>query len=243
MRTIRRCRIGPREAEHLFSVDRAGSEHGELSFLLAAAAAPSRPDELVGHELPVAAFEQAGREAGAPVRRSHARGRRFTRSVAVKAVAVATATLIGGTAYAAETGRLPDAAQWQAHDVFFPLGVPAPRDASPNVADPVPRPTPDGGGRTLDPSSPAVLGLCRAWQAVQGNPNGKPMSAESFQDLAEAAGGERDIAAFCAPLPTEYPGRAPALPTPPPETATPPPIPSGGGKGHGRPTAVPNQKG
>lgn len=247
MRTVRKRRIGPHEAERLLTAERIGSDHVELSLLLAAAAAPPRPDELIGYESAMAAFAQAGREAEAtpmPVGRGRRRWLPLPRSVAAKAVLGAAVALTGGVAYAAETGRLPDAAQRHAHELFSPLGVPAPTTPPPTAGRGSPTATPTGAGRTLDPGEPAALGLCRAWKAARANPNGSPMAAEAFQDLAEAAGGERDVPAFCARLLASPASRVPAPPgpTPDPEAVIPSPSHPGGSKGHGRPTAIPTQK-
>jgi hypothetical protein len=77
------------------------------------------------------------------------------------------------------------------------------------------------------------------------------MAAESFQNLAEAAGGASRIPTFCAQLLAERPGRAPALPDPAPDRQTTPEpdagIPATGhpgeGKAPGRPTSLPNREG
>ncbi|MEH1123781.1 hypothetical protein [Micromonospora sp. CPCC 206061] len=244
MLTARKRRIGHREAEQMLSTPGSDPTHPELSYLLAAAAAPPRSDELVGLAAAVAAYERAGFATGetavpAP-RRSW-----LTRSVAVKAAAGTAVLLMGGTALAAETGNLPNGAQQQAHDLFSGLGVPPPgarASATPTPggtpsARPTPAPSPSNHGRTISPSSPAALGLCRAWEAGEKKPTGKKMAAEAFQDLLRAAGGEANIAKFCAPLldagPAEN-GQGPpsAKPSRPNE-----------GKGRGRPTTTPHQKG
>lgn len=192
----------------------AAPAHPELSRLLAAAAAPARPDELAGLSTAVAAFEEAGRDTSVSVppvtRRSL-----LVRPVAAKIAAGVAVVLFGGVALAAETGNLPGGTQQRAHELFSPLGVPSPHaSASPAATRPPAvettpsrAPSPDNNGRTLDPTSPAVLGLCRAWQALQNNPNDKPMTAEAFRDLAGAAGGEQRVSAFCGPLLADDSGR------------------------------------
>jgi hypothetical protein len=218
--------------------------HPELSYLLAAAAAPPSSDELVGLAAAVAAYERAGLTTGETAVRAPRRSW-LTRSLAVKAAAGTAVLLMGGTALAAETGNLPNGAQQQAHDLFSGLGVPPPGvrvGATPAPGDtpsapPTPAPAPSNHGRTISPSSPAALGLCRAWEASQNNPTGKKMAAEAFLDLSRAAGGEANIADFCAPLLDAGPagnGQGPpsAKPSHPNE-----------GKGHGRPTTTPHQKG
>jgi hypothetical protein len=243
MRAFRGNRLGPREVEQLVSPERAGSAYPELSYLLSAAAAPPRADELAGHEAALAAFERAG--LSTPVRTAPRR-RMLTRSIAVKAFAGAALMLLGGTALAAETGNLPGQAQQHAHDLFSALGVPAPvGNASPAGVGPQtprtsPAPTPKAG-RTLSPSSPAVPGLCRAWNAMQKNPKGKPMAAEAFRDLVSVAGGENRIQDFCEPFLAPPPAASPT-PSPPRPKAT-PSHPGNNGKGHGRPTSTPRPKG
>jgi len=194
MGTSRRHRIGSREAEQLLTADPHASAYPALSELLAAAAAPPRPDERVGLAAAVAAFEAAGQDAR-PSAAAVTRRRLFARSVAVGAAIV----LFGGTAVAAETGSLPGAA----HKLFSAVGVPPPEaDPTPSTAvrhvptaTPVPVPTPSSSRR---PFLAEPRGLCRAWEARQKNPKKKPMPAESLRVLAAAAGGEERIGAFCA---------------------------------------------
>jgi hypothetical protein len=248
MLTARKRRIGPRQAEQMLSAPGSDATHPELSYLLAAAAAPPRSDELVGLAAAVAAYERAGLTTGemavpAP-RRSW-----LTRSVAVKAAAGTAVLLLGGTALAAETGNLPNGAQQHAHDLFSGLGVPPPGSGTgatptpgatpsgPPTPTPSPTPSPSNHGRTISPSSPAALGLCRAWEASQKNPTGKKMAAEAFRDLSRAAGGEKKIAEFCAPLLGSGPGEKGQGPP------TAKPSDPGEGKGRGRPTSTPHKKG
>lgn len=226
MRTARERRIGPREAERLLTAPGSDPAYPELSALLAAAAAAPREAELTGMEAALAAYQNAAFATAAPARR-----RWVVRSFAAKAVAGTAVLLLGGTALAAETGNLPAAAQRHAHDLLAPLGVPPPppptsrptpsrpaaASTAPTVA-PTPTPVPSNRGRTLAPTSPAVQGLCRAWQAHQKNPNGKAMTAEAFRDLARVAGGESKIAAFCAPLLSGGQNKASAEPTRSPKT-------------------------
>ncbi|MEJ3750110.1 hypothetical protein WEI85_43485 [Actinomycetes bacterium KLBMP 9797] len=252
MFTLRKRWIGPREAERLLTAGPDASTHPELGYLLGAAAAPPRPDEVVGLWAAVAAFEEAGRATG--VRVVPASRHWLARSVAVKAAAGVAVALIGGTALAAQTGNLPGGAQQRAHDLFSSLGVPPPgagpaaTGPSVDAPTPSPMPTPTAGpgnpGRTLSPSSPAVPELCRGWQANQQNPNNEPLAAEAFRELAAAAGGERRIAAFCAPLLADDPGRVVSPPGPTRDPGATPPTPSRpSGKGNDRPTPTPHRKG
>jgi len=253
MGTSRLRRIGSREAERLLTADPDSSAYPGLSHLLAAAAAPPRPDELSGLSRAVAAFEAAGRDDQPTV--SAVRVRRvLARSVAVKVAAGVAVVLFGGTAWAAETGNLPGRSQQHAHDLFSVLGVPA-RSAAPTSAPPttppanIPSPTPASTPiATPSPSvrstapgttSPATPGLCRSWLARQKNPKHKPINVQTLRKLAAAAGGEEHIAAFCTAL--LAPGPAPSA-TASPGAAVPTPSHPGNGKGHGKPTPKPHQK-
>lgn len=245
MFTARKRRIGPRDAERMLSAPGSDPAHPELSYLLAAAAAPPRPDELDGLAAAVAAYERAGLTAGEAALPAPRRSW-LTRSIAVKAAAGTAVLLFGGTALAA-TGNLPNVAQQQAHDLFSGLGVPPPSSrasASPTPTaagspsgTPTPAPVPSNNGRTISPSSPAALGLCRAWEAAEKNPTGKKMTAEAFLDLTRAAGSEANIAEYCAPLLDD--GAAEEGQGPPTARPSNP----GDDKGRGRPTTTPHQKG
>lgn len=237
----RRRRIGSREAEQLLTADPEASARPALSELLAAAAAPPRPDELVGLRAAMAAFEAAGQPDRTRIMVVSRRGR-FARPLAVKLAAGVAVLLFGGTALAAEAGRLPDSTQRQAHDLFSGLGVPAPGARStpamppvvPTATVPTPTPTPAPRPSTGDrsavpvPAGAATRGLCRSWQARQQKPKQKPMKGEPLRRLAEAAGGEERIAAFCAALLTDDPG---ATATRSPAESSPTPSPPGQEKG------------
>ncbi|MES9540720.1 hypothetical protein [Actinomadura sp. NPDC000600] len=91
-------RLDPRAAERL--LDGAGG-HPELRELLAAAAAPGRPEELAGEDAAVAAFLAAPRTARA------SRTARLRRFLTAKVIAVVGGSILlsGGVAYA--TGNFP----------------------------------------------------------------------------------------------------------------------------------------
>jgi hypothetical protein len=234
----RRHRIGSREVEQLLTAGSDASAYPGLSDLLAAAAAPPRPDELAGLPAALAAFEAAGRESPAGVAVT-GRRRGFARSVVVKVAAGVAVVLFGGTALAAETGTLPGSSQQHAHELFSGLGVPAPPSARPAptvpavspsavtpTAGPTPGPTSVSPSRTPGPAGAATRGLCRSWQARQQHPKKKPMKAVSLRSLAAAAGGTEHITTFCADLLTDDPG---VTTTQSPAAA--PPTPSHPGKG------------
>jgi len=233
----RRRRIGSREVEQLLTAGSDAAAYPGLSDLLAAAAAPPRPDELVGLRAAMAAFEAAGHQGPTSVAVA-SRRRGFARSAVVRVAAGVAVVLFGGTAVAAETGNLPGSSQQHAHELFSGLGVPAP-GARPTPTVPVvsrsaivPTPTPSSvsPSETPGPAGAATRGLCRSWQARQKNPKKKPMKAESLQKLAAAAGGPEDIAAFCTALLADDPS---VTTTPSPAEASPTPSHPGKGKAKG----------
>ena len=239
MGTSRMRRIGPREAEQLINAGSDGAAYPELSHLLAAAAAPPRPDELVDLRSAVAAFEAAGRDYELSARVA-ARRRTFAKSVLVKAAAGVALVMFGGTALAAETGTLPRGAQQHAHEAFSAFGVPPPGDSSSPTGAPsdqaTPSPAPSSGTQSATPklSSAAILGLCRSWDAQQKNPASKPMEDEALRALTAAADGEKHIEAFCAPLLAAGHGHTG------PGAAAPTPSHPGNGKAHSKATPTPN---
>jgi len=247
MGTSRMRRIGPQEAEQLLNAGSDGAAYPELSHLLAAAAAPPRPDELVNLRSAVAAFEAAGRDEQLNVAMA-TRRRTYARPVLVKAVAGVAVVLFGGTALAAETGVLPRGAQQHAHEAFSALGVPSPSDDSTPANAPSDRPTPSPAPssgdptKTPKPSSAAILALCRSWEAQEKNTASKPMEEEALRALAAAAGDERHIKKFCTPLLAAGNGQPATTAS---STVRPTPSHPSNGKGHSKatPTANPHKNG
>jgi hypothetical protein len=263
MRSWRTGRIGLTEADRLVSGEPVAPEHIGLSTLLSAAAAPPFAEELADERAAVAGFTRAHPGAVVttmPVGRRRARVPLSTRTIAVKVAAGVAVVVTGGTAFAAATGSLPAGLQQHAHELFSPLGVPAPgADARPSgtatagvtsSGQPSRTPTPGASDRTADPGDSATLGLCQVWEAEQKNPHGKAVTPELRRALATAAGGESGIPAFCAKLLADHlAGASPGTgSTPRPGAATPAPShPDGGnpngngnGKGHGHPTPSPH---
>lgn len=189
LRWLRPHRISRREAEHL--LDRLPAVAvPDVADLLAAAGAPARPDELAGEKAAVAAF----RAAYGPAEPEKPKGRPVRRAVLVAALSAVVA-LVGGTAYAAQTGRLPDPVQQRFHETF--AGVPAPE---PDVrTSPTQRPSPTTTATTAA-APPAVLDLCRAWQATRSRPGQPSLRPDEQRELAAAAGGQNRIESFCAGL-------------------------------------------
>jgi hypothetical protein len=234
MRTSRKGRLGPDTAERLLTTGRDPA-FPELSRLYAAASAPPQRHELVGLDAAVAAFREAGR-VGRPAATPR---RRVLRPLAV--AAAVTAMFAGGVAVAAETGKLPGGGGTPAGgEATTTAGAPASgTGATPGPSGtPSVLPAPTGPGRTLSPTSPDAIGLCRAWDTRRRDPDGPPMKAEAVRDLVAAAGGEDRIPAFCAPalaVPSgpaaTRPGTVPPTPSHPAGNAPPRPTPSTGRKG------------
>jgi hypothetical protein len=78
-----------------------------LASLLAAAAAPGRPDELAGEHAAVVAFRMAHRPPATQPRSRSMIRTAVGKVLTAKAAAVLAATTIGGVAVAASTGNLP----------------------------------------------------------------------------------------------------------------------------------------
>jgi hypothetical protein len=210
----RSAAISRRDADRLLDRAPAGATNDDLARLLAAAAGPARPGELAGEREAVAAFRREfGRETLTGVAVAARPARRPRRRVAAVAALSALLLAVGGTAYAASSGRLPDAVQ-RVVEGMFPGGDPAPTPstdpASPSGnAGASPSPTGPASGAASPPAPGGVApgvdvarltGLCRSWEAVRGNPHSNAISAEDLRVLATAAGGEDRIEAYCAAL-------------------------------------------
>jgi hypothetical protein len=228
MRTARTRRIGRHEAERLLAGQPTDPDHPGLRRLLAAAAAPARPDELAGEGAILAEFAQAHRTrtSANPARRRHAARLRIGRTAA-KVTVGCVLVAAGGTAFAAETGALPDVLQRHAHELFSALGVPAPASSGTQrggrPSTPADR-SPTGTNRTPSPAGTKAVELCQAWDAARKDPHGKAMAAERLRELLEVAGGERSVPTFCANVlakagsdgtPSEAPEPGPATPSHP----------------------------
>jgi hypothetical protein len=191
MRTSRRRRIRPDEAERLLAAGH-DPDHPELSRLVAAASAPPRPDELVGLDAALAAFEAAGPvERPAPARRR----RQLLRPLA--AAAATAAALVGGVATAAEVGYLPGDDRPAADVRIKPRDVSTSTAIPSTTSAPARRPDPTRGSQTKDANARRFDRLCRKWD--KRHQKGKALKSDDLSELAAAAGGESRIPAFCAP--------------------------------------------
>jgi len=200
--------VSRREAERLLDGGpvHAAGPHRDLAHLLAAAAGPARPDELDGERAAVAAFRREFRPNPAP-----AQARRPRRRAGIVAALTAAVLAVGGTAYAATTGHLPDAVQRAVDGMFSggdPSGSPGASPDGSTGTSPAPTgPTtgPTGTEPGVAPGAPGVdearlKGLCRSWEATRANPHANAISADDLRVLTAAAGGEDRIEAYCAAL-------------------------------------------
>jgi len=215
MSTQRHHRIDRGTAERLLDGDRGAHRDDTrlLAAVLIAAAAPARPYELAGEEATLAAFRVGLRPGVAQPRRGTAGGS-VTKLFSVKAVAlaVATATAAGGVALAT-TGGLPTSlggkpatstrgSQPGVRPATGPAGADraAPQATTPAGVVPPPQPTPSGPRGSAAAPDPALVGLCRKYEAHGGADKGKSLDSTAFTTLITKAGGREKVDAFCRHL-------------------------------------------
>jgi hypothetical protein len=163
-----------------------------LADALAALTARPASDELAGEAAALAEFDN---QVGVPVPASRSRRRRHPLlasllSVRAAAVAAVAALSLGGFATAAFAGALPAPAQQFAHHT---IGAPPARDTRTTGTHPGATAPPAGP----DATGPAAFGLCTAW--ANGKKHGAHnQQAVAFRNLAAAAGGASNVAAYCA---------------------------------------------
>jgi hypothetical protein len=193
--------------------------YAQVAALLAATTAEPTPDELVGQSKVLAELRAVTRprRAGAHTRRVARPPRR--RWAGLAAVALVAALVTGGVAVAA--GRnLPAPVRNVARSILGGGGDLGP--ATPTRPDPRAAPaasSPASAGVTAGPKGPLPTGstapgsgpkragpvavpdkekLCKAYLASQDKERGKQMEVAAFERLAEAAGGETRIPAYCS---------------------------------------------
>ncbi|MEV6929974.1 hypothetical protein AB0M46_36575 [Dactylosporangium sp. NPDC051485] len=171
---------------------------GRLGELLRAAAAPGRPHELAGEDAAVAGFRRAYR----PV------NRRRRRAIALSLAGLA-AVSVGGTAYAAGTGHLPDPVRAWIGENDRPSTAPA--DQRPSGR---PRATATAGPASSVTASFVPAEACQRFLAFRADPHARPVAAEERQELARLAGGQPAIEEYCRRLLAVAPSGSAAVPTP-----------------------------
>jgi hypothetical protein len=187
----------------------APPELAALAMVVTAATAPATPEELAGEPAAVARFAamtRSGSRSRAATRRASAPRRILTIRLAM-AVLAAVLT-IGGVA--AATGVIPGPAKPPAGhrpgSTGGGGGTPTTAAAGRTGTATTQVDRSRGGTATgPDASGPAMEGLCRAWQAGQGERNGRREDSTAFQALAAAAGGVDRIDAYCQATTPEHP--------------------------------------
>jgi hypothetical protein len=156
---------------------------------------------------------------------------------------------VTGGAAAAATGNLPVPVRDAARSILGTVGgdlepatssqpsaasgpasastIPGPKGPQP-AGSTAPGSGPKGAGPVAEPDKE---GLCKAFLASQDKEHGKKMEAAAFERLAEAAGGESRIPAYCD-------GTQPADPKPKDQKQPPP-----GGQGQGQGGSPPDNGG
>jgi hypothetical protein len=151
--------------------------------LLAAATGPASHEELAGEPTVMAEFvAMAGSRPATPMARRTGKPSKLGIKAAVAIVAAALS--IGGVAAAATTGLLTKPARL--------VGGQAPPSSG---GDPAGRAQGEAADTGLDRAR--SRGLCRTWQARQGNRAGSREDSASLRALAAAAGGADKVPAYC----------------------------------------------
>jgi hypothetical protein len=151
--------------------------------LLAAATGPASHEELAGERTVMAEFAaMTGSRPATPIARRT--GKPSKLGIKAAAAIVAAALSIGGVAAAATTGLLAKPARL--------VGGQAPSSSGAGPAGPA---RGEAAGAGLDRAR--RQGLCRTWQASQGNRAGSREDSAAFRALAAAAGGAGKVPAYC----------------------------------------------
>ena len=214
---------------------RAPRDYAPVAALLEALAAPPSQEELAGQAAALAELRAVTMTRAAAIHRASKPRRR--RRVGLAAIAVAGALTTGGVA-AAATGHLPEPVRKATRSILVTVGDPEPATTLPLPASSA-RPPGSHPGQSPPPTdatvlapgtsgaaaSPNLKGRCRAYLAGNGAENGKKLDAAAFQALAQAAGGEEKVQAYCQRLQPPRPKpdtTKPKDPTPNDQTPGPP---------------------
>jgi len=205
-----RDRLDAASAERLIAGEDVG--FGDLSALLAAAAAPPRPQETAGETAALVAFRYANLGPYGGQRRRSAAKPMWTRLASIKAAAIAVALASAGVALAAGTGVLPDpftsdpstAAPSLTSGHPRTTGRTAPGTTTTNGTSSAP------SSSTTAPGSAGLKGLCEAYQAQAEKDHEKALDNPSYRRLIDAAGGRDKVDDYCVDLVGEPAGGRPS---------------------------------
>jgi hypothetical protein len=177
------------EADRLVAGARTGEGSPGLDHLLDAARTPGTAAELRGGPNVIAALAAERRRVAPPSVIPAPRRRRIAVVTAAAALVLVTA---GGTAVAARTGSL--------QGLLPDLVEPAPATVHPATPAPAPMPAPARSSpaprRGTEVPSGIRVTWCRAW--LTATAGGHPMNGRDRKDLIGAAGGEKNLTAYCA---------------------------------------------
>ncbi|GAA1365706.1 hypothetical protein [Catellatospora chokoriensis] len=214
--------IDPGTSERLLDGARTQvADQGPVGDLLARAAAPGRPEELAGAPTVLAAFRAAYPQPVA--RKRHT----LRRALALKVGAIVAALTVGGVAFAAHSGVLPNP---------FPIGPQSPVSPSKSRPGTTPghsalpsasgTPSPSGSPSALPSAAANLHGLCRSFLATADKDRPKATDSPMYAALVAAAAGQ-DLTGYCTALiepnasrPSGNPGNGPS---PRPSKANPAP--------------------
>jgi hypothetical protein len=224
--------------------------YAKVAQLLAAAAAPPTPEELAGQGAVLAELRAVARARSAAALAAGGRARPPRRRRRGLALAIVVGALAMGGVAGAATDHLPgpvrDAARTiTGAEIGTPAGAttgqpPTPATGIPAAGGTGATASRPGGAPGSGPGStgagpaagPALEGLCQAFAAGNGVDRGGKLDAAVFKELITAAGGEKQVPAYCEDL---LPGDQKLLKE---IKKARQPEPSGrGGQGQGGPTA------
>lgn len=166
-----------------------------LAALLHAAAAPAHPEELVGEQAALTAFEAAQLDPVPSPRRQNVLKSTLAKILTVKAaIVLAAAAGTTGVVLASTSGALTSTDSPSEHrPADHP---PAVHSSSTHTPADTPR-NGDNPGKSSDAPSPSMAGLCNAYQAHKSDNPGKALDNPAFTALITAAGGKDNVDDYC----------------------------------------------
>ncbi|WP_406046063.1 hypothetical protein OG799_17210 [Micromonospora sp. NBC_00898] len=194
LETVERLLVGP-------VADPPDGPEALVRLLTAVRAAP-RPHELTGERAAMEAFRTA--RAGSMPMAANRPERRILAgllSAKVALVALLAAAATGGVALAAATGVLPGSLGG-ADDGTTAPSASADRHPTP-TGGPSLSPTADAGASASPTGSPALVGLCTAYQKIEDGNRKRELEGPRFAELVSAAGGRERVHDWCDRLLTD----------------------------------------